>query len=89
MKIYYKNKNRTQMIIIIKVIKRRMVIINLIMKISIDFIYIFFLICLVFSTQKHITSFDIAIANYSLGEDCNYLTAYTKTLSNCKLKNRG
>jgi hypothetical protein len=41
MKIYYKNKNRTQIIIIIKVIKRRMVIINLIMKISIDFIYIF------------------------------------------------
>ena len=42
-----------------------------------------------FSTQKQITSFDIAIANYSLGEDCNYLTAYTKTLSNCKLKNKG
>jgi len=41
MKIYCKNKNRIQIIIIIKVIKRRMVIINLIMNISIDFIYIF------------------------------------------------
>ncbi len=70
MKIYYKNKNRTQMIIIIKVIKRRMVIINLIMKISIDFIYIFMYIKSLNNQSKiynhylktiYIVSFDLLI----------------------------